>query len=258
MPKPPSRKKLKLHKNVPDTDSASASGGPSDSDARKGGRKRKRVGKSAASAPGGSSRGAFVPSTASSLQQAHSSKSEVGDRGSGQEDGGGGGGADPQIQGFVSQQELARYARSLKLKRIMLADLREQSDLEKAYVGGQVMGHYSKSYSQGHDLNIFIQDESTTQGSQPKHLKVSICGELAGKMPALRDDAKLFVCNAVVKEDSCDFSQDHGKCLLMEGAEARVWIVHKDVQKDHFFSETCGKRWWSKTKQNREKIQMMW
>lgn len=164
-----------------------------------------------------------------------------------------------QIMGFVSQQELAKYARGLHIKRVMLADLKEQSDLDRGYVGGQVMGHYSKSYSQGHDLTVFIQDESTTLGSQHKHLMVTITDRLASEMPTLRDDAKLFLYNAVVKEDSCDFSQDHGKCLLMDRADAQIWIVHRDVNKEDFFkTSTCGKKWWTKTKQSREKIKTMW
>jgi hypothetical protein len=168
--------------------------------------------------------------------------------------------APQQVLGFVSQQELAKYARGLKIKRVMLADLKEQSDLDGGYIGGQVMGHFFKSYSQGHDLAVFIQDESTTQGSQHKHLMVSITDGLASEMPTLRDDAKLFLYNAVVKEDSSDFSQDHGKCLVMDRPDAQVWIVHKDVKKEEFFkrSGTCGKKWWAKTKQNRENIRAMW
>ena len=163
-----------------------------------------------------------------------------------------------QIKGFLSQQELAKYARTLGLKRVMLADLQQQSDLENRYVGGQVMGHYSLSFSQGHDLAIFIQDKTTTHGSQPKHLKVTICNELAENMPTLREDAKLFLYKAVVKEDSRDFSQDHGKCLLVESPDAQVWIVHRDVQKPYFFTETCGKKWWSRTKKKREQMKSMW
>lgn len=164
-----------------------------------------------------------------------------------------------QVMGFVSLQELAKYTRGLNIKRVMLADLKEQCDLDRGYVGGQVMGHFSKSYSQGHDLTVFIQDESTTQGSQHKHLMVTIVDVLASEMPNLKDDAKLFLYNAVVKEDSCDFSQDHGKCLLMDRADARVWIVHRDINKEDFFkSNTCGKKWWAKTKQSREKIRAMW
>lgn len=159
------------------------------------------------------------------------------------------------ILGFVSQQELAKHARALKLKRVMLADLKEQSDLNRGYIGGQVMGHHFKSFSQCHDLVVFIQDESTSLGSQPKHLMVTIGGSLASDMPTLRDDAKLFLYNAVVKEDTCDFSQDHGKCLLVEGEDVQVWIVHKDVRRADFFkSGTCGKKWWAKTKQTREKL----
>ncbi len=166
---------------------------------------------------------------------------------------------EPQIRGFVSLQELKQYASILNVKRVMLADLHQQSDLSRGYVGGQVIGHCFTSYSQGHDLTIFIQDESTSQGSQPKHLKVTICEGLASRMPTLRDDAKLFLYRAVVREDTGegDFSQDHSKCLLMDGTEAQVWIVHRAVRKT-FFTETCGKKWWSKTKQNREKVQSMW
>lgn len=166
-----------------------------------------------------------------------------------------------QVTGFVSQQELAKHARTLGLKRVMLADLQNQSDLDKGYVGGQVMAHCSLPYSQGHDLTVFIQDESTTEGSQPKHLRVTVCHELAEKVPTLRDDVKLFLYRAVVndEDDTCDFSQDHGKRLLMGGTDAQVWIVHKDARKPHFFAETsCGKKWWTRTKQKREKIRAMW
>lgn len=164
-----------------------------------------------------------------------------------------------QIKGFISQQELAKYAISLGLKRVMLADLHQQSDLQKGYIGGQVMGHCSLPLSQGHDLNIFIQDESTTEGSQSKHLKVTICQEVAEKMPVLRDDAKLFLYKPLVREDDIEVSQDHGKCLLVDKKETKVWIVHKDARKPSFFSEkSCGKKWWGRTKKRREKIKAMW
>ena len=166
---------------------------------------------------------------------------------------------DKQISGFVSEQELAKYARTLGLKRIMLADLKQQSDLNGSYVGGQVMSHCSSSYSQGHELSIFIQDESTTRASQFKHLRINICREVAEKIPTLRDDAKIFLHKAVVVEDSCDFSQDLGKCLLVKEDDTQVWIVHKDAHDPLFLSHTsCGKKWWKKTKQMRDKIKSKW
>lgn len=166
---------------------------------------------------------------------------------------------DEQIKGFVSQQELMKHARAMGIKRVMLADLQQQSDLDNKFVGGQVMGHYSLSYSQGHELSIFIQDESTTQGSQHKHLRVTICEELAEYIPVLRDDAKLFLYKALVKDDSHDFSQDHGKCLNVDKPDAQIWIVHRDVRKPHFFSQaSCKKKWWNKTKQKREAMKLEW
>ena len=162
------------------------------------------------------------------------------------------------IQGFTSQQELAKHAISLGLKRVLLADLHQQSDLQNGYIGGQVMGHCSLPLSQGHDLNIFIQDESTTEGSQSKHLRVTIQDQLAEKLPVLREDAKLFLYRPEVKDDAIEVSQDHGKCLVV-GTETLVWIVHRDVRKPHFFSEkSCGKKWWGRTKKRRKKMQAMW
>lgn len=215
----PPKKKRKLQKNTRGTDSASGGPSASDSDAGRG-----ETGREAASGP-----------LATERQ------------------------LDQQIMGFVSQQELAKHARALDIKRVMLADLKEQSDLDRGYVGGQVLGHHFKSYSQSHDLVVFIQDESTTQGSQPKHLMVTISDGLASDMPALIDGAKLFLHKAMVKDDSCEFSQDHGKCLLVGGEDVRVWIVHRDARRPDFFkSSTCGKKWWAKTKQTREKIKSMW
>ena len=63
-----------------------------------------------------------------------------------------------QIKGFAAQQGLARHAKSLGLKRLMLANLQQQSDMDKAYIGGQVVGHCSLPLSQGHDLSVFVQD----------------------------------------------------------------------------------------------------
>lgn len=165
----------------------------------------------------------------------------------------------PQIMGFVSEQELAKFARGMGLKRLMLTDLYQQNDLSTSYCGGQVISHFSSSYSQGHDLGVFIQDESTTQGSQSKHLMVTISEDLAEGVPSLGSDAKLFVHKALVKDDPQAFSQDHGKCLLVEGNEAKVWIVHRNVREPMFFSRTsCGKKWWRKTKTRREKIKSKW
>lgn len=221
---PPKKKRKVVNvKNVP---SDTVSGGPPDSDARKD------------TAKGGEEATNLPPATIQGTQPLQ---------------------PDQQIRGFISQQELAKHAISLGLKRVMLADLHQQSDLIGGYTGGQVMGHCSLPLSQGHDLNIFIQDESTTEGSQSKHLKVMICEALAEKMPVLRDNAKLFLYKPLVKDDAIEVSQDHGKCLLVDSAEASIWIVHKDAHKPSFFSEkSCGKKWWGRTRKRREKVQAMW
>lgn len=217
---PPKKKRRRVQRNLTsDTDS----GGPSESDAQ---------------GDGTGTAGAKASVPAPSKQQPAAEK---------------------QISGFASQQELAKHARSLGLKRLMLANLDQQSDLDKAYVGGEIVAHCSLPFSQGHDLSVFIQDNSIAQGSHVRHLRVTVREELAAKMPILRDDAKLFVYKALVQDETVNFSQDHGKCLLMEGPEAQVWIVHRDVNKPNFFSETsCGKKWWMKTKQKREKVQSLW
>ena len=164
-----------------------------------------------------------------------------------------------QVMGFVSEQELSKYAHNMGLKRLMLTELEQQSDLDSKYCGGQIISYFSSSYSQGNDLSVFIHDESTTQASQAKHLMVTISEELAEGM-SLRSDAKLFVHNALVKDDPQSVSQDHGKCLLVCGSEDRVWIVHKAIHDTMFFSRTssCGKRWWRKTKQRRERTKSKW
>lgn len=164
----------------------------------------------------------------------------------------------PQVMGFVSEQELSKFAHDMGLKRLMLIDLFQQSDLDNSYCGGQIISYCSASYSQGHDLSVFIQDESTTQASQSKQLLVTISEELAEGM-SLRSDAKIFVHNALVTDDPQAVSQDHSKCLLVNGSDARVWIVHKDVHNPVFFSHaSCGKKWWRKTKQRRERIKSKW
>lgn len=220
----PPKKKRKGLKNVP---SDGDSGGPSDSDSAK--RQREAAGTPLPPPP---------PTTTTQDRQKPRQ----------------------QIKGFVSQQELAKHAITLGLKRVMLADLHQQSDLTGGYIGGQVMGHCStpSASGQGHDLHVFIQDESTTEGSQSKHLKVIICNDMAEKMPVL-DDAKLFLYKPTVQDDIIEVSQDHGKSLLVDGIETHVWIVHKNVRKPSFFSEkSCGKKWWGRTKKRREKIQAMW
>lgn len=159
------------------------------------------------------------------------------------------------VSGFVSMEELERHADSLGIRRILLANLCQDTDLDTAYVGGKVMAHYS----QGKDeLGFFIQDESTTDGSQPKHLRVSISREIAEKVPKVGDDARLFFHKVTAQdEERLEFSQDHKKFLLVSGTEARIWIVHKDVQDPKFFSLTssCGKRWWERTRKKREVFQ---
>lgn len=237
----PPRKKKRLLKSTSASDTGS--GGPSDSDSRK--EPEPVASKTSKAQPDPSADATEVERGGTSCTSTAATAGTLQ--------------PEKQISGFVSQQELAKHARSLGLKRTMLADLKQQSDLDSAYVGGQVMAHCSLPYSQGHDLTIFIQDESTSQGSQPKHLRVTFDSKLSERMPVLRDDAKLFLHRALVKEETPEFSQDHGKCLLVRGAEAQVWIVHRDVRKSYFFSEkSCGKQWWIRTKQRRQKIQSMW
>ena len=173
----------------------------------------------------------------------------------------------PQVVGFASEQELSKYARGIGLTRLSLTDLYQQSNLDTSYCGGQVIGHFSNSYSQGHELGVFIEDESATEGSQSEHLVVTISDELAEGMPRLSSDAMMFVHKAIVKDsdgqtcsqDPQAFSQDHGKCLWVGGSEARVWIVHKDVHRlMQSTQRSCRKRWWKKTKERREKIKSKW
>ena len=212
-------KKRKTRKNFL---SDNESGGPSDSDSQ-----RTRVGKRSTSKDANEKTNPFQP--------------------------------DKQIIGFVSEQELEKYALAKGIKKIMLIDLYQQNDLSDCYVGGQVIGHYATPYSQGHELCIFIHDESISSASQFKHLTVTISERLAEKIPSLGEDSKLFLYKALVRDDSRNFSQDFGKCLLVDNDEAQVWIVHKNVCDPYFFSLTsCGKKWWKKTKQRREKMKSMW
>jgi len=164
-----------------------------------------------------------------------------------------------RVKGFPSQQALARHASSLGIKRVMLADLQQQSDLDEGFVGGAVMAHCSLPYSQGHDLAVFVQDESTSQSTQTKHLRVTISAGLAECMPVLRDNVKIFLYRAEVRDETGDLSQDHGKCLFVEGPDAEVWVVHRDVSKPGFFSEkSCGRKWWTRTKEMRDKMKALW
>ncbi len=227
---PPKKKKKK---NIVSDDTDSQSGGPSDSDAQKGRVRKKATG---------------VSQLTTQQQQQQQQQQHVAGKDQSSE----------QVMAFVSEQELAKYARPLGIRRLMLADLCQQSDLEGRYVGGQVISTCSMPYSQGHDLSIFIQDESTTHNSQYKHLKVTISDKIGENMPSLRDDAKLFLHKAEVVDNATnDFSQDHAKCLVVDGEEVRVWIVHRDARESRFFTQTsCGKKWWKKTKKKRVEMEL--
>ena len=212
-------------RNLTDSEGTSNSGGTSDPDSCFKGRKRKR-------------KTANVTSIATTSSRAPETESS-------------------QIVGFVSVEELDKFAQQMGLKKLTLDDLYNYDNLNDAYVGGQVLSQFSTGY--GH-LGIFIQDESPSQPSQSKHLMITVNDPLAEEMPSLGFDAKLFIHKAdIMVDDTSAYSQDHGKCLVVTGKEARLWIVHKDVRDPMFFSRTsCGKRWWKRTKKRREKMQSKW
>ena len=162
----------------------------------------------------------------------------------------------PQLMGFVCERDMDKYAQEMGLKKLTLEDLCSHSNLNNSYVGGQVLSHFSRNY--GH-FGIYVQDESAAQPSQSKHLLINFEVPLAMQLPSLSSDAKVFVHRACVTEDERTCSQDHNKCLLVSGQEARVWIVHKDVNDPVFFSRApCGKRWWKRSKKTRERLQAKW
>lgn len=152
-----------------------------------------------------------------------------------------------QVMFFQSDSELAEYAMTkFNLKRIMLADLQGQSDLERGYVGGRVMGQVDFSDSQSNFTEIFIQDKTT----EDRHLLVQVDMQIivANDIPALDNGHRLFLHKAELMDDNVEFSQDFGKRIVVSGVEPRVWVVHKHANTEKFFQATCGKKYWKKRK----------
>ena len=156
-----------------------------------------------------------------------------------------------QVMYFSSVSELSEYAETLNVKRIMLSDLQDQSDLESCYVGGNVISQLDFSSSQSDFTNIFIQDESTSENSSNfKNLLVEIDMDIvrAYKIPPLIKNHKIFVHKANLTDDVVELSQDIGKRIVVSGTEARVWVVHEHAHTDKFFQTTFGKKFWKKRK----------
>ena len=158
---------------------------------------------------------------------------------------------DKQVQGFLSIKDLEQYAEGLQLRRVTLRDLNNQRDLETGYVGGWVLAQHAYPYSQGHNVDVFIRDESTSDVNEnAKHLMVTIDGKIVEEMPTLlSNEFMLFLHKARVEDENVAFSQDHHKRLVVEGPAPRVWIIHRHANKQGFFQQkTCKPKWFKRQK----------
>ena len=159
-----------------------------------------------------------------------------------------------QIKAFRTEAELISYASGLKLTRTLIKDLNAQSEINEWYVGGWVVGSYASSYSQGHILSIFVRDESTSDHLEDaKQLMICIDGNIAEELPSmLSSEYKLFIHRGKVSPHIPQYSQDLSNCLLVSGEEPRVWIVHKNANKDGFLQQrSCKSAWYEKQKRRR-------
>ena len=160
----------------------------------------------------------------------------------------------PQIKAFKTEDQLNSHALALKLTRIMIKDLEAQSDLSKGYVGGWVVGSYASSYSQGHVLSIFVRDESTSDRLQDaKQLMICIDGNIGEELPSMMSsEYKLFIHQGKISPHIPQYSQDLSKCLLVSGDEPKLWIVHKNANKEGFLQQrACKSGWYQKQKRRR-------
>lgn len=158
---------------------------------------------------------------------------------------------DKQVQAFSSRKGLENHVNKLKLKRVMLRDLEDQCDLENGYVGGWVIANQAHPYSQGHNVDVYIRDDSVTDMKKDaKYLVVTIDGKIVEEMPTLlSEDFELYLYKPRVEDEDIEYSQDLPKRLVVEGPEPRVWIVHKHAKRKGFFQrKTCKSKWFRKQK----------
>lgn len=161
---------------------------------------------------------------------------------------------DPQtvceIKGFKTLKELERHAQKLQLKRIMIAELGRDTDLLYGYIGGWVVATHALSYSQGHNLSVYLRDESVDETQEDSvQLRVEVEGVTVARMPTLMsENFMLFVHGGEVVPNVVEYSHDHSHCLLAK-PPASIWLVHRDAHKAGFFQrKTCKEKWFKRQK----------
>ena len=133
-----------------------------------------------------------------------------------------------QVQAFTTEKELFPLLRHLK--RIPLAELREDSDLENGYIGGKVMAQCLQDTSQGR-IEILVTDDSLS----PKHITCYLEGDITNLYPQQSGmEYRLYLHRVEVDSMFIEYSQDFELCVNVRGDEPRLWVVHQDAKLRHF------------------------
>ena len=150
-----------------------------------------------------------------------------------------------QVQAFMTEKEL--FPLLGHLKRIPLAELREDSDLENGYIGGKVLAQCLQDASQG-SIEILVTDDSLS----PRHVTCYLEGDITNLYPQQSGmEYQLYLHRVEVDNMFVEYSQDFELCVNVRGEEPRLWVVHRDARLRSFLPG--GNRRKNRKKRKRKK-----
>lgn len=133
-----------------------------------------------------------------------------------------------QLLAFTSEEEMKPYVRHLK--RIPLAELTSESDLENGYIGGELRAQSLMGLTQGH-IELIVTDKSLSLLN--KSVTCYVQGDITHLFPQMIGDYRVYFNRVQVDEMCIEWSQDFEMCIRV-GDDARVFVVHPDARLQGF------------------------
>ncbi len=137
-----------------------------------------------------------------------------------------------QVQAFSSFQELQPVLERLGIHNIPLDRLTEETSLEDAYIGGNVMAESTMDSSQG-TVEMLLQDKSLVP--EQKYITCHLQGCITRLLPESGyTGSKVYFHKAKARIVRSEFSQEVGMSIFVEGDKVKVWIVNANAGRPGF------------------------
>lgn len=145
-----------------------------------------------------------------------------------------GGGPDisRQVSAFTRLQELEHVIESLGIRNVPLNSLTEDTSLKDAYIGGSVVAESTVGRAEG-TVDILLQDKSLIP--EQKYITCHLQGDITRLMPESGcAGGRVYIHKAKLRMVGSEFSQELNLSVVVEGEEAKVWIVNSNAGRPDF------------------------